>query len=313
VVTLAAAPNSGYAFIGWSGGGCSGTGAGVVTVGPSKTVTATFTPTHTLTVSAVGLGAGTVKSDSGGIDCPDMLCTATYNQGTTVTLTATAVNGSLFTGWSGGGCSGTGTCVVTLSSDQAVTATFVSTHVLTVSLAGAGAGSVAASGVACPGVCSKAYPEGTVVSLSAAPSRGSVFAGWTGACSGSGECQVTMNSDQSATATFATAPILIPAGGASTGAPPLGSVAVSPPTCRLVVNGSKVRLPGPSRDSATQARASVGTLKVIGRCNQAVALVLTGTIRELSGGHRRTHGKTFRLRALRTMACANAPVKLVVR
>lgn len=41
-----------------------------------------------------------------------------------MTLTATADSGSTFDGWSGGGCSGTGTCIVTLSSDTAVTASF---------------------------------------------------------------------------------------------------------------------------------------------------------------------------------------------
>jgi hypothetical protein len=41
-----------------------------------------------------------------------------------VTLTAAAAQGSTFTGWSGGGCSGTGTCQVTMDADKAVTATF---------------------------------------------------------------------------------------------------------------------------------------------------------------------------------------------
>jgi len=38
-------------------------------------------------------------------------------------LTATAAAGSTFTGWSGA-CTGTGTCVVTMDQDRAVTATF---------------------------------------------------------------------------------------------------------------------------------------------------------------------------------------------
>jgi hypothetical protein len=41
-----------------------------------------------------------------------------------VTLTAQAGLLSAFAGWSGGGCSGTGTCVVTLNASTAVTATF---------------------------------------------------------------------------------------------------------------------------------------------------------------------------------------------
>src|SRR5690606_19269867 len=45
------------------------------------------------------------------------------SSGTVVNLTATPAAGSTFGGW-GGACSGTGGCVITLSQDRAVTATF---------------------------------------------------------------------------------------------------------------------------------------------------------------------------------------------
>ena len=41
-VTLRATPGLLYLFVGWSGGGCSGTGDCVVTLGANTTVTATF-------------------------------------------------------------------------------------------------------------------------------------------------------------------------------------------------------------------------------------------------------------------------------
>jgi hypothetical protein len=211
-----------------------------------------------------------------------------------------------------------------MNSDQVVTATFVPTHVLTVALGGSGAGLVAASGIDCPGVCSHAYPEGKAVSLSATPSSGSVFTGWSGACSGTGACLVTMNSDQGVTATFAPAPAVTPSGGpvstpsgvGSTGGPVVASPLASPapPSCTLAVKGNRVRLPAPSLHKTRRAGALVGTLTLTARCSQAGALVLTGTIRELAGaGHPRTHAKTFRLRTLRTTARANATVTLVVR
>ncbi len=77
----------------------------------------------TLTVSKSGTGSGTVTSAPGGINCGGT-CSAPFDNGTGVTLTAAPVGGSTFTGWSGGGCSGTGTCAVTLTTNTTVTATF---------------------------------------------------------------------------------------------------------------------------------------------------------------------------------------------
>jgi beta-lactam-binding protein with PASTA domain len=48
---------------------------------------------------------------------------ATFANGTTVTLTATPTDRSRFAGWSGD-CSGKSTCVLSMTVDHAVTATF---------------------------------------------------------------------------------------------------------------------------------------------------------------------------------------------
>lgn len=125
-VTLSAAAASGSTFVGWSGGGCSGTGTCVTVMSASQTVVAQFTTTPnvgTLTVIKNGLGSGTVTSAPSGINC-GTVCTFTFTSGTSVTLTATPVIGSTFGGWSGGGCGGAGACVVNVSGDQTVTATF---------------------------------------------------------------------------------------------------------------------------------------------------------------------------------------------
>jgi uncharacterized repeat protein (TIGR02543 family) len=53
------------------------------------------------------------------------------------------------------------------------------------------------------GGCSAPYPNGSAVSLTATPATGYTFSGWTGACTGGNPCNVTMTSDQTATATFA--------------------------------------------------------------------------------------------------------------
>jgi hypothetical protein len=195
-VTLTADAATGSRFTGWSGA-CTGTGTCTVTMDAEKSVTATFVPVFTLTVTKSGSGAGTVAGS--GIDCGST-CSAEHDEGTVVTLTAAAATGSRFTGWSDA-CSGTGTCTVTMDAEKSVTATFVPVFTLTVSKSGDGSGSVSGSGIDCGSTCSLSYDDGTVVTLTAA-ATGSRFTGWSGACSGTGSCTVTMDQARSLTATF---------------------------------------------------------------------------------------------------------------
>jgi len=159
----------------------------------------------TLTVSKAGAGSGTVTSSPAGISC-GATCSASFTPGTVVTLTAAPGAGSTFTGWSGGGCTGTGTCSVTMNAATAVTATFIqSSFALTVTKSGAGSGTVTSSpaGISCGATCSASFTSGTAVTLTAAPAAGSTFTGWSGSCTGTGACSVTMSAAQAVTATFA--------------------------------------------------------------------------------------------------------------
>ena len=113
----------GLAVCGWEGSGCSGAGICQVTVGSDATVTAMFEKLPVLSVAVAGSGSGSVESSPSGIACPGT-CSYGYPPGTPGTLTPTAVSGSRFVGWEGSGCSGTGTCQVTLSSGTEVTAMF---------------------------------------------------------------------------------------------------------------------------------------------------------------------------------------------
>jgi hypothetical protein len=79
---------------------------------------------YKLSVRTSGTGSGHVKGS--GIDCPRM-CSAKLVLQTQATLTAVSAAGSTFAGWSGGGCSGTGTCTVTMRSGEKVTAVFIPT------------------------------------------------------------------------------------------------------------------------------------------------------------------------------------------
>src|SRR5690349_24936818 len=99
----------------------------------AQSVTATIALiTPTLYVPYLHDALPVFSSSPAGINC-GATCSASFAEGTMVTLTATAAAGSTFTGWSGGGCSGTGTCSVSMGADQSVTARFaLITHTLTV-------------------------------------------------------------------------------------------------------------------------------------------------------------------------------------
>lgn len=75
----------------------------------------------TLTVTKSGTGSGTVTGT--GINC-GADCSESVAPNTVILLTATPAVGSTFVGWSGGGCSGTGTCSVTVNTAQTVNAQF---------------------------------------------------------------------------------------------------------------------------------------------------------------------------------------------
>ncbi len=80
---------------------------------------------------------------------------------------------------------------------SAVFAVTQTAYILAVTTVGSGSGTVTRSPSA------PSYLAGTVVTLTATPSWGSVFSGWSGACSGTSlTCTVTMRSDTAVTATF---------------------------------------------------------------------------------------------------------------
>lgn len=74
---------------------------------------------------------------------------------------------------------------------------------LSVNKAGTGSGTVtsAPAGINCGGDCSEDYNSGTNVALTAAPTAGSEFVAWSGACT-SAPCSVLMTTARNVTATF---------------------------------------------------------------------------------------------------------------
>ncbi len=170
-------------------------------------------------VDLQGGGSGRVEGQEG-IDCPGT-CWADMADFFEVVrapagLYATADPGSIFAGW-GGACLLTGSsprCAIPefYNATRKAIAHFERLTILkpaglTVFVAGTGAGTVTAPGIACPGDCAQGYVSNATVSLTATPAAGSSFAGWSGACAGmTSPCSVNMSGAKSVTATFSADP-----------------------------------------------------------------------------------------------------------
>ncbi|OQB54970.1 MAG: hypothetical protein BWX99_01678 [Deltaproteobacteria bacterium ADurb.Bin151] len=165
----------------------------------------------TLFVTSVN---GRVTSNPSGINCGST-CYANFDADAGVTLTASSNSGYTFAGWSGGGCSGTGTCMVSMASAQTVTANFAAvvadpvstaTYYLSVSKTIVGAGIITASDntINCGSTCTSYYNSGKKVTLTVSTNSGYKFSRWTGACKGQGAtCTVSMTASQNTKAYFA--------------------------------------------------------------------------------------------------------------
>ena len=163
-----------------------------------------------LSVSRQGSGSGAVSSTPVGIACGTS-CSANFAAGTQVTLAAQAAAGSSFTGWSGA-CSGTASsCSVSMDSARSVTASFTAAPIqrlITLTKSGTGSGNVTSSpsGLSCAadcGIASSSFASNSAVMLVPQAATGSTFTGWSGACSGTGNCSIAAGtSSASVTASF---------------------------------------------------------------------------------------------------------------
>ena len=158
-----------------------------------------------------------------------------YRAGITVPVTATRNPGFRFDNWSGD-CVGTGRCNVFMDADKAVTANFSRSEftLITNALPAVG-GAVAGSGT---------YQIGRVVPVTQVANAGFTFDNWSGDCSGTGSCTVTMDQDKDVEANYSAAvpPPQPPAGCNPTpagAAPVLNSIDMSSgyPRQMLAVNG----------------------------------------------------------------------------
>lgn len=158
-----------------------------------------------LTIQRSGDGMGSVISNPAGLDC-GAKCTFSFPFGTRVKLTATTDMGQFFAGWSSGGCSGTNDCSLVLSAPTEVSAAFTGNS-LTVRRAGTGVVVSVPPGINCGGNgtgCVTGLPMGNKVRLLARADLPNCFTGWSGACTGTGTCEVTGAGSAQVVANFAT-------------------------------------------------------------------------------------------------------------
>ena len=217
-VVLSAAATSPGVFAGWTGECASVTGSICrVDMDAARSVTARFELPVSLSIAGAGYGSGMVESDPSGISCTlsgssgTGICSGFFLSGNTVTLLANAASGSTFREWIGCTSSvGTSCTVVLPGSDESISVRFDPPPVLSVSLSGNGAGKVVSStGIVCTridftnlGNCSNVESHGSEVLLTATADPSSIFEGWSGACSGTGECRVTMDESRTVGAAF---------------------------------------------------------------------------------------------------------------
>ncbi len=73
---------------------------------------------------------------------------------------------------------------------------------LVVTKSGTGSGTVSGPGISCGSTCAANFIQGSSVSLTPSPDANTAFSGWSGACSGTGTCDLIMNAHKSVTALF---------------------------------------------------------------------------------------------------------------
>jgi hypothetical protein len=156
-------------------------------------------------------GSGKIVSNIGGIDC-GANCSSNFNYQSAVQLTANPSPGYTLSGWTNCPTYFGNICYVTMSAARTVSAKFTDAIKYPVNVvSGGGLGSISSSpaGISCGGNCSSFFNKGTTVTLSAVPTYGYKFVGWSGACSGVGRCKTVANSSLVVKALFEKSPTSI--------------------------------------------------------------------------------------------------------
>ncbi|MBC7187086.1 MAG: VCBS repeat-containing protein, partial [Calditrichaeota bacterium] len=199
VVTLSATPNSGggYIFAGWSGALSGTANPASLTMNGPKSVTANFTPPGHVRITTDPPGL-TIVVDGVTYPAPVDFAWAVGSAHTIAVQSPQAGPPGLryvFSTWSDGGAQ---SHTVVVAGEALYTARFTTEYYLSL------ARSPEAGGTLVPAPPGGWYAQGTTVVLTATPSQGYVWAGWSGDLVGLGNpATVVMNRPLSVTANFA--------------------------------------------------------------------------------------------------------------
>jgi uncharacterized repeat protein (TIGR02543 family) len=186
IVHLTASPSSGWSFGGWSGDLSGNTNPATITIDGNKSIIGTFTEDwYTLEVIIDPVGSGHVDVDPPG----------PYRYHAMPILTAYPNPGWTFVNWTGERVGTANPIEVTVNNDSVEYAHFAPIpYTFTTSVIGQGTVSKSPD--------QATYYYGDQVTVTATSASGWSFTEWSGSCTGTGPCVVTVGGNESVTATF---------------------------------------------------------------------------------------------------------------
>ena len=221
-VTLSASPatvtTGTTTTLSWSSTGatsCTASGAWSGSRGTSGSqASAALTANSSFTLACTGAGGTTSRTASVTVTPPQSTWTRIASEGASFTVNGTqTVRYGAGTSWIQRSVTNSGQCTnaffgsdpawgVLKSCEVMSGASGPTSYLLSTVVSGSGTVTSAPSGIHCGSTCSASFASGSSVTLTATPAAGQTFNGWSGACSGTGSCTVSMTAARSATAAF---------------------------------------------------------------------------------------------------------------
>jgi hypothetical protein len=196
VVTLTATPAAGYGWKNWLGTADDTTNPATVTISSDKHIVVSFEQRFQLTVNSQLVTGSTITVPEGSISInPAPGTDRNYTKDSALTLTATPASGYRFDHWGGDATGKTNPATVTMTSNRSVTAVFVKSFNLTITISPSTGGAVLPT--------AGAFDDGAIVALTATPAAGYRFDHWSGDATGTAAATtITMSANRSVTAVF---------------------------------------------------------------------------------------------------------------